>query len=54
MPEGHTLHRLARDLGRDLVGHTLAVSSPQGRFAEAEGLSGTELVQVSARGKHLF
>lgn len=45
MPEGHTIHRLAQDLARDLVGPSpLEVSSPQGRFHEAEALSGTRLV----------
>ncbi|MDQ3107730.1 MAG: Fpg/Nei family DNA glycosylase, partial [Actinomycetota bacterium] len=34
MPEGHTIHRLALDHTRDLVGGPLSVSSPQGRFAE--------------------
>jgi len=32
MPEGHTLHRLARDLAVDLVGKKLRISSPQGRI----------------------
>ena len=29
MPEGHTIHRLAIDHRRDLVGQKLVVSSPQ-------------------------
>ena len=33
MPEGHTLHRAARDHSPILVGQQLQVSSPQGRFA---------------------
>ncbi len=33
MPEGHTIHRLARDQTSILVGKTLNISSPQGRFA---------------------
>jgi formamidopyrimidine-DNA glycosylase len=32
MPEGHLLHRLARDQA-ELAGHVLGVTSPQGRFA---------------------
>ena len=32
MPEGHLLHRLARDHG-ELVGERLRATSPQGRFA---------------------
>lgn len=54
MPEGHTLHRLARDLNKDLKGKKLEVSSPQGRFADAAALSGSTLRHASAIGKHLF
>ena len=32
MPEGHTIHRAARDHARDLAGRLVRVSSPQGRF----------------------
>lgn len=53
MPEGHLLHRLARD-HRELVGERVAVTSPQGRFAEgAAALDGRRLVAVQAYGKHL-
>lgn len=53
MPEGHTIHRAARDHAKHLVG-PLAVSSPQGRFAEgAEALDGDELRAIHAYGKHL-
>ena len=54
MPEGHTIHRLAQDIARDLVGAPVRVSSPQGRFEGAESLSGSVLVETSAVGKHLF
>ncbi|MBO3083084.1 Fpg/Nei family DNA glycosylase [Cellulomonas fengjieae] len=55
MPEGHTVHRIARQLGLDLVGRRLAVSSPQGRFAAgAARLDGQVLVSVEAVGKQLF
>lgn len=55
MPEGHTVHRIARQLGLDLVGHRLAVSSPQGRFAAgARRLDGQLLVASRAVGKQLF
>jgi formamidopyrimidine-DNA glycosylase len=55
MPEGHTIHRLARDQRRDLAGHPVSVSSPQGRFAEsAAQLDGRSIVGVDAFGKHLF
>lgn len=57
MPEGHTIHRAARDHSRALGGQRVHVSSPQGRF-EAEELvdaSGrARLVRVDAYGKHLF
>lgn len=55
MPEGHTIHRIARDHRRDFAGQRVALFSPQGRFAEeAESLSGHKLVEVEAWGKHLF
>ena len=55
MPEGHTIHRLARDHTRTLVGQKLSVTSPQGRFAAGAALvDGLELLSVEAWGKHLF
>ena len=55
MPEGHTIHRIARDHGRLLVGHAVAVSSPQGRFApDAALVDGAVLERLEAYGKHLF
>lgn len=56
MPEGHTIHRLARDHTKLLVGAgPLAVSSPQGRFAaDAALVDGVELQRIEAYGKHLF
>lgn len=55
MPEGHTIHRLARDHKRDLGGRPLAVSSPQGRAAEtAAALDGAAIDAVEAHGKHLL
>ena len=55
MPEGHTLHRLARDLSVAFGGRQVAVSSPQGRFAdEAAMLDGAVLAEAEAWGKHLF
>lgn len=54
MPEGHTIHRNARDLA-PLRGTTLRVSSPQGRFArEAAEVDGAVLDDVEAWGKHLL
>ena len=55
MPEGHTIHRAARDQRPGLVGGPLAVDSPQGRFAEgAATLDGRVLEAINAYGKHLF
>ncbi|MCC2309349.1 Fpg/Nei family DNA glycosylase [Cellulomonas chengniuliangii] len=55
MPEGHTVHRVARQFRRDFVGHALAVSSPQGRFAAGAALiDGRVLTGSRAVGKQLF
>lgn len=55
MPEGHTLHRLARLHKRRFAGAPVEVSSPQGRFAaEASRLDGQVFVGAQAYGKHLF
>ena len=55
MPEGHTIHRLARDHRSLLAGQVVSVSSPQGRFADAAArLDERVLVGVEANGKHLF
>ncbi|WP_210440916.1 Fpg/Nei family DNA glycosylase [Nocardioides xinjiangensis] len=55
MPEGHTIHRLARRHARLLVGHPVAADSPQGRFEDgARLLDGRILERTDAWGKHLF
>ncbi|MDO9408269.1 Fpg/Nei family DNA glycosylase [Patulibacter sp.] len=55
MPEGHTIHRLARDHVRDLAREPLAVSSPQGRAVEtARALDGRSFAKIDAYGKHLL
>jgi endonuclease-8 len=55
MPEGHSVHRIARQFDRNFIGKTLQASSPQGRFAEgAEILSGREAISVKAVGKQMF
>lgn len=54
MPEGHTIHRIARDHGPLLCGQAVAVSSPQGRFLDAELIDGRRLERLDAVGKHLF
>jgi len=55
MPEGHTIHRIARDHGRLVAGRRLGVTSPQGRFdADAARIDGATLERIEAYGKHLF
>lgn len=54
MPEGHTLHRLARLHQRRYAGSTVRVCSPQGRFADAALLDGLTFRRATAWGKHLF
>ncbi|NLE78989.1 MAG: Fpg/Nei family DNA glycosylase [Rhodococcus sp.] len=55
MPEGHTLHRLARLHHREFAGSSVRVSSPQGRFArDAAVVDGRVFVRADAWGKHLF
>jgi endonuclease-8 len=55
MPEGHTIHRLARDQRRDLAGRRVRALSPQGRFTDGAAiLDGQVLERAEAAGKHLF
>jgi formamidopyrimidine-DNA glycosylase len=52
MPEGHTIHGLARSMG-ELVGQRVTASSPQARFA-ADAVNGHQVEAVEAYGKHLL
>ncbi|MGO2659459.1 Fpg/Nei family DNA glycosylase [Mycetocola reblochoni] len=55
MPEGHSVHRIARQFDANFVGKRIAVSSPQGRFAAgAAELDGRTLNRVFAVGKQMF
>ncbi|MBD8218353.1 Fpg/Nei family DNA glycosylase [Microbacterium sp. CFBP 13617] len=55
MPEGHSVHRIARQFDRNIVGRIVAASSPQGRFVEgASVLDGREAVEVRAVAKQMF
>lgn len=55
MPEGHTIHRLAKDLRADLGQQPLQVSSAQTRSeGTAALLDGHVLRRTEAWGKHLF
>lgn len=55
MPEGHTIHRVARDHQAFFKGEQLIAMSPQGRFSgEAAKLNGKTFQRAEAHGKHLF
>lgn len=55
MPEGHSVHRLATQLGDVFAGQILSVSSRQGRFSSGVALlDGRRLVGSRAHGKQLF
>ena len=55
MPEGHIIHRLAREIRSTLGGAPVLASSPQGRFADgAAAIDRHRLVRTDAWGKYLF
>ena len=55
MPEGHTIHRAARDHRQIFANQILKISSPQGRFAEGANIINKNLcINVEAFGKHLL
>lgn len=55
MPEGHSVHRIARQFAVNFVGTAPAVSSPQGRFAQGAAiLNGREMTDARAVGKQMF
>ena len=55
MPEGHSVHRIARQFALHFVGHRVAVSSPQGRFTDgAARLDGLMMTDSQAVGKQMF
>ncbi len=55
MPEGHTVHRIALQFGRNFAGDVVTASSPQGRFADGATLiDGRRLLTADAIGKQLF
>jgi endonuclease-8 len=54
MPEGHTLHRLARLHKRRFAGEQVRVSSPQGRFTDSVMIDRQVFTKATAWGKHLF
>ena len=55
MPEGHSVHRIARQFALHFVGRRVAASSPQGRFAAgAAQLDGHVMTEAMAVGKLMF
>lgn len=52
MPEGHTIHGLARSMS-ELVGQHVEASSPQGRLS-TEAIDGHQVRGMHAYGKHLL
>lgn len=55
MPEGHSVHRIARQFSANYLGTTPEVTSPQGRFAAgAELITGREMTDSRAVGKQMF
>ncbi len=55
MPEGHSVHRIARQFERNLAGEVVSAASPQGRFADgAAVLEGRVLELARAVGKQMF
>lgn len=55
MPEGHSVHRIARQFRAHFLGVPVGVSSPQGRFAaDAALLDGHAIVDARAVGKQMF
>lgn len=55
MPEGHSVHRIARQFDLHFVGREIAASSPQGRFAAgATQIDGRTMIRAMAVGKQMF
>lgn len=55
MPEGHSVHRIARQFDRNFVGRAVRASSPQGRFADGAAIiDGHTVTEVVASGKQMF
>ncbi len=55
MPEGHSVHRIARQFTLHFVGKQVTATSPQGRFAGgAAEISGRTLLGATAVGKQMF
>lgn len=53
MPEGHTVHRTAKQFQKLFAGNEVIVTSPQGRFTDAGLISGQKLTKAEAWGKQM-
>lgn len=55
MPEGHSVHRIARQFARNYIGRRVSASSPQGRFVEGAAIiDGRVATTARAVGKQMF
>lgn len=55
MPEGHSVHRIARQFDANFVGKAAEITSPQGRFSDGAALlNGVPMMAATAVGKQLF
>jgi endonuclease-8 len=55
VPEGHSVHRIARQFSLHFLNTPLEVTSPQGRFADgAARLDGRRMIEARAVGKQMF
>ena len=53
MPEGHSVHRTAKQFQKLFLHQPTKISSPQGRFTDAGLISGQQLTKSEAWGKQL-
>jgi endonuclease VIII len=53
VPEGHTVHRTAKQFQKLFAQRPVIVSSPQGRFTDASIISGQQLSKAEAWGKQM-
>ena len=54
MPEGHTVHRTAKQFQKLFGGKPVTITSPQGRFTDASLISGQQLKRAEAWGKQML
>lgn len=55
MPEGHSVHRIAKQFEANFVGQAAEITSPQGRFADGAALiNGVPMISATAVGKQMF